>query len=77
MKQIQILGTGCAACEKLARLTEQAARELGLEYALEKVGDIDAILAFNIMATPGLVVDGQLKVSGHVPALEEIKHLLA
>ena len=77
MKKLQILGTGCAKCRMLADHAEQAARELGLDYTLEKVTDIDAIIAFGVVATPALVVDGDIKVAGRVPTAEAIKPLLA
>ena len=77
MKKLQILGTGCAKCRMLADHAEQAARELGLDYTLEKVTDIGAIIAFGVVATPALVVDGDIKVAGRVPTAEAIKPLLA
>jgi small redox-active disulfide protein 2 len=77
MKKLQILGTGCAKCTKLAETAEQAAKSLGVEYQLEKVTDINAIMSFGVMMTPALVVDGVVKVVGKVPPVEEIKKLLA
>jgi small redox-active disulfide protein 2 len=77
MKKLQILGTGCAKCRMLTDHTEQAARALGLEYTLEKVTDIDDIIAFGVVATPALVVDGEIKVAGRVPTAEALKPLLA
>jgi len=77
MKKLQILGTGCAKCKMLTEHTEQAAIALGLEYTIEKVTDINDIVAFGIMSTPALVVDGTVKVSGRVPTAEAIKALLA
>lgn len=77
MKRIQILGTGCPKCQKLAANAEAAARELGLECEVEKVTDVEAIMAFNVMMTPALAVDGDVKVVGRVPSTEEIKGLLA
>lgn len=77
MKKLQILGTGCAKCRMLTDHAEQAAKELGLEYTLEKVTDINDIVAFGVMATPALVVDGEIKVSGRVPTVESLKPLLA
>ena len=76
MKKIQILGTGCPKCKKLTELTEQAAKELGIEYEIVKVTDIDKIMSFGIMMTPGLAVDGEVKVSGRLPNVEEIKKML-
>ena len=75
--RIQILGTGCAKCNALMMATEKAAQALGLQYELEKVTDLKQIMAFGVMMTPALVVDGMVKVAGRVPALEEIKKLLA
>jgi small redox-active disulfide protein 2 len=77
MKRLQILGTGCPKCEKLAHLTEAAAKELGLAYELVKVKDIMQITAMGVMMTPALAVDGVVKVSGKVPSLEEIKKFIA
>ena len=76
MKKLQILGTGCSKCQKLTENTEAAAKELGLQYELEKVKDIAQIMAFGVMMTPALAVDGKVKVSGKVPSVEEIKRLL-
>jgi small redox-active disulfide protein 2 len=76
MKKLQILGTGCAKCNALTMATEKAAQTLGLEYELEKVTDLNRIISFGVMTTPVLVVDGQVKVSGKVPSVDEIKTLL-
>jgi small redox-active disulfide protein 2 len=77
MKRIQILGTGCPKCKKLAENAEAAARELGLECEVEKVTDIEAIMAFNVMMTPALAVDGEVKAVGKVPSKDEIKEILS
>lgn len=77
MKRVQILGTGCPKCKKLAQNAEAAAKELGIEYQLEKVTDIKEIMEFGVMMTPALVVDGEVKAVGKVPAVGEIKGLLA
>ncbi len=76
MKKIQILGTGCPKCAKLAQNTESAAQTLGMEYTLEKVTDIGQITSYGVMMTPALVVDGQVKVSGKVPDPEAIQAYL-
>lgn len=76
MKKLQILGTGCSKCKALAEQTEKAAKALGVEFVLEKVTDIEKIVAFGVMATPALAVDGVVKVSGRLPSLEEIKTML-
>jgi small redox-active disulfide protein 2 len=77
MLKIQILGTGCAKCQQLTETVETAAKELDLPYVLEKVKEIDKIMAFGVMMTPALVVDGKVKVAGKVPTVDEIKKLLA
>lgn len=77
MKKIQILGTGCAKCHKLAENACQAADELGIDYELIKVTDIKDITAFGVMMTPALAVDGQVKLAGKVPDAEELKQYLA
>lgn len=74
--KIQILGTGCPKCKKLAENAETAARELGLDYELEKVTDINEIMAFGVMMTPAMAVDGDVKVSGKLVNPEEIKPML-
>ena len=76
MKKIQVLGTGCPKCKKLAENAEAAAKELRLEYELIKVTDIGAIVGFGVMATPALAVDGKVVVSGRVPSVEEMKGIL-
>ena len=76
MKTLQILGTGCPKCKKLAENTEMAARELGLEYDLVKITEINAIMGFGVMMTPALVVDGEVKVVGKVPDVAELKKLM-
>ena len=76
MTLVQILGTGCAKCEKLKKNVEQAIQELGVEAQVEKVTDIMKITSFGVMMTPALVVDGQVKVVGKVATPEEIKAFL-
>jgi small redox-active disulfide protein 2 len=67
---------GCAKCNKLEELSKKAAQELGIEYELGKVKDIKKIMEYGIMVTPALVVDGEVKVAGKVPSIEEIKNLI-
>ncbi|MCP4213327.1 MAG: thioredoxin family protein [bacterium] len=76
MKQIKILGTGCAKCTKLAETTEKAAQELNIQYELEKITDMDKIMEFGVMTTPAIVVDGQVKVAGSIPKIDMIKEML-
>lgn len=76
MKKIQILGTGCPKCKKLAENAEAAAKELELEFEVEKVADINEMMKFGVMMTPALVVDGEVKVVGKVSRPDEIKKML-
>lgn len=77
VKILQILGAGCANCERLASNVKTAATELGMEFKLEKVTDMQAIVRAGVLKTPALVVDGQVKLYGRVPDVEEIKTILA
>ena len=77
MKKIQILGTGCPKCRKLAENAEAAAKELAIEYEIEKVTDINEMMKFGVMVTPALAVDGQVKVTGKVADVGDIKKMLA
>ncbi len=77
MKLIQVLGGGCPKCRKLTEAAEEAARAAGIEFKLEKVTDMQAIAGFGVMATPALVVDGKVKVSGRIPSADELKGMLA
>lgn len=74
--KIQILGTGCPKCKKLGENAEIAAKELGIEYTIEKVTDIKDIMAFGVMMTPALAVDGQVILSGTVSSVKELKTFL-
>jgi len=76
MKKLQILGTGCPKCKLLAEITEAAATELGIEYELEKVTDINEIMTYGVMMTPALAVEGEVKIVGKVPSLKEAKTLI-
>lgn len=75
--KLQILGTGCPKCKKLAENAEAAAKELDLDCEIEKVTDINEIMTFGVMITPALAIDGQVKVVGKVPSPDEIKKMLA
>ncbi|MCK4935263.1 MAG: TM0996/MTH895 family glutaredoxin-like protein [Elusimicrobiales bacterium] len=77
MKKIQILGLGCPKCQKLYDLAEEAAKELGIEYEMEKVDDINRIFDMGAMTTPALAIDGDIKFSGNIPNTEELKKIIA
>jgi small redox-active disulfide protein 2 len=72
MKAIKVLGAGCANCRATVKRVEQVAKELGVPITLEKVEEIQDIIAYGVLATPGVVVDGKVVHSGGVPALEMI-----
>ena len=77
MKKIQILGTGCPKCNKLAEVAKEAAESLGIEYEIEKVTKINDIMSFGVMVTPALAINGEVKVVGKVSLLDDIKAMLA
>ncbi|APG27398.1 redox-active disulfide protein 2 [Syntrophotalea acetylenivorans] len=74
--KIQILGTGCKKCRKLAENAETAAQELQLDYELVKVTEMQDIAGFGVLMTPALAIDGQVKLAGKVPSVKELKGLL-
>ncbi|HHX15211.1 MAG TPA: thioredoxin family protein [Fibrobacter sp.] len=74
--KIQVLGTGCPKCKKLAEAVELAIKELGLDYGIEKITNINQIMAFGVMVTPALVVNGRVVSSGKIPTTEAIKEFL-
>lgn len=76
MHKIEILGMGCAKCNKLEEMAKKAADESGIEYELEKVKDMDRIMNYGVMITPALVVNGVVKVAGKLPSFEEIKKMV-
>ncbi|MFA6448852.1 MAG: thioredoxin family protein [bacterium] len=74
--KIQILGTGCAKCKKLAENAEAAAKELGVAFEIEKVTDIKEIMKAGVMTTPALAVDGKVKSAGKLLSVAEIKAVM-
>lgn len=77
MTKIQVLGTGCPKCKKLAENAQAAVNAAGIECAIEKVTDINEIMKFGVMMTPALAIDGQVRVVGKVPSPDEIQKMLA
>ncbi len=77
MKSIEVLGPGCSNCRTLYDRTRQAVQELGLECEVEKVTDLNVILGYRVMSTPALVVDGQVRLAGRVPSVEQLKEILS
>ena len=76
MKLIQILGPGCAKCEKLKHNAEEAVTQSGVAASVEKITDINVITGFGVMVTPALAIDGEVKLVGKVASPEEIAELL-
>jgi len=74
--KIEILGPGCKRCQQLAENTKAAVKALGLDAEVVKVEDMQAIMSYGIMATPALVVDGQVRMSGKVIPASHIEALL-
>jgi len=77
MKEILILGPGCAKCEKLYENVRQAVALLGLQCDVKKIKDIQEIMKHGVAMTPGLVIDGDVKLTGKVPSVDELKNILA
>ena len=72
MIEIKVLGTGCPKCKRLEQIAAQAVAEAGVEATLLHVTNMEQIMAYPIMSTPGLVINEELKSSGHLPRKEEI-----
>jgi small redox-active disulfide protein 2 len=77
MLRIQVLGTGCPKCKKLAENAAAAVQGSGIECEIVKVTDINEIMKFGVMMTPALAIDGKVKVVGKVPSPDEIRKMLA
>jgi len=73
MKNVKILGTGCANCKNTLALVEAVARARGVQIELEKVEDLQSIMSYNVMATPGVVIDGVVAHAGGVPAKAKVE----
>jgi len=76
MKKIQVLGMGCAKCNKLYAAAEAAVKELGIPYEMEKIDDIGRITEMGVMMTPALAVNGKVKFSARIPANDELKKII-
>jgi small redox-active disulfide protein 2 len=75
--KLEILGSGCANCQKLMAVTQEAVRDLGIDDAeLVKVEDFKTIMGYGVMSTPALVIDGKVAVSGKVPSKAEVSSLV-
>jgi len=76
MKQVKVLGTGCANCRATVQRVETVAKEVGVPITLEKVEEIQDIMTYGILATPGVVVDGKVVHAGGVPSREKVEQWL-
>ena len=74
--KLTVYGSGCAKCQQLTANAEAAARRLGLEYQLEKITDVNAIIDAGVMRTPALAVDDDILIEGKVPSSDELQQLL-
>lgn len=74
--KIEVLGTGCAKCKSLEKVTRDAVEKTGVDATITKVEDIVEIMNYNVMSTPALVIDGEVVVAGKVPRIAEIEKLL-
>ena len=75
--EIKVLGTGCAKCQLLEKVVRQAVDEMGLDASVEKVTEFADIMSYGIMSTPGLVIDGEVRLAGRLPKLDEVKSIIA
>ncbi|WP_415065063.1 thioredoxin family protein [Polynucleobacter necessarius] len=74
---IKVLGTGCSNCKATVKLVEEVAKERGVSITMEKVEDIQDIMKFNIMSTPGVIVDGKVVHTGGIPSREKVEQWFA
>lgn len=74
--EIKVLGPGCANCNKLEDATRKAVEKAGLDATIEKVSDLQEIMSYGVMSTPALVVNGELRVAGRVPSVDDLVALL-
>ena len=74
--EIKVLGTGCAKCKSLEKVTRKAVEELNLDASVEKVEDIQKIMEYAVMRTPALVINEKVVMSGQLPKISELKELL-
>lgn len=75
--EIVVLGTGCAKCKSLEKVTRQAVEKLGVEATVTKIEDVVEIMKMGVMTTPALVIDGKIVVKGRVPSMDELAKIIA
>ena len=76
VSDVLVLGPGCAKCKETYKVVERVISENNLNVKLSKIEDITEMMKYNIMATPAVVVDGTVKIKGHVPSADEVKKAL-
>lgn len=76
VSEVLVLGPGCAKCKETYKVIERVIRENSLDVRLSKVEDITEMMKYNIMATPAVIVDGTVKIKGHIPSADEVKKVL-
>lgn len=76
MKTIKILGTGCPKCKRTEAVVRETIANLGIEAEVQKVEDIQEIMSYNVLVTPVVVVDEEIKIKGRIPSIPEIEELL-
>lgn len=74
--KIEILGTGCAKCKKTEKLVKKVTSDLGLDVEIVKIEDLQEIIDRGVMMTPAVIIDGDVKITGHVPSTDELKKML-
>ena len=77
MKQIKVLGSGCANCKTVAKMIEEVAMQKGIAIELEKVEELREIMSYGILSTPGVVIDGKVVHSGGIPSRDNIEQWLS
>lgn len=75
--KVEVLGTGCAKCQKLEANAKKAVADLGIDAQVEKVSDLDSIMSYGVMMTPALAIDGEVKIMGKVPDAAEIGKMIS
>jgi small redox-active disulfide protein 2 len=75
-KRIEVLGPGCGRCKETIRVVQHVIEQGGLDVELVKDESIERMMALGLMATPGLVIDGKVVISGRIPKADEVRHLL-
>ena len=74
---VKVLGTGCSSCQTLERRVRTVVDETEIDASVEKIEEIQEIMQYNVMSMPALVINGEVKSSGHAPSVSELKDLLA